>query len=308
MQTNGEPRTAQGFDLRPRRAGEIVDVAFRLTKQTVAKLWPLLLVVLLPYAYLYAVQIASTSWDSTNRYSSQSGTSSGLTFLGSVAIGLVLVLTVPVMYATHMGKEVPTQEMLKQGLRRIPMALVYAVVAFFVFLLLMIPTSFVLGILIFVLAQIGGFAGVVGIVVVGLLAYIGFSVVLLGLMSRLQLGFIAVVLEDIGPFAAVSRGWRLSAGRWLQFGAIHAGVTVLSSIVLGVAFALGGFVKGVIEGTVGVGIVSFVGVLLFLLCWTPMYTALGVSMYVDGRVRTEALDLQQLTNKLSQAPLLMGQS
>jgi membrane-anchored glycerophosphoryl diester phosphodiesterase (GDPDase) len=305
MNTNGRPSNSTRFELRPRRAGELIDVAFRLTKQTIASTWPLLLLVLVPFSFLNAAQTASlSSWNRTQLASAGSG--SGLSFLVSIGIGLILVTTVPGMYATHMGRPISASESVRRGIRRVPVVMIYAVMAFFVYIVLMIPSIIVLGLLAFVVIQIGGVAGTIGIAVMGFVTYAGFFVVLLGLVSRLHLGFVALVLEDIGPFAALSRGWRLSAGRWLQFGAIQAGLLVLSSIVLGAALIVGGYLRRAIEGSIGAGIVSFIGFLLFTLWWTPLYTAVGVSMYVDARVRTEALDLHQLTAKLSSAGTVLA--
>jgi hypothetical protein len=304
MNTNGEPANMAGFELRPRRAGELIDVAFRLTKKTIAAMWPMLLLVFVPFSFLNAAQTASLSSWNRNQIA-KSGSGGGLSFLLSIGVGLILVTTVPGMYATHMGRPISTGDSVRRGIRRVPLVLVYAVVAFFVYIVLMIPTVIVLGLLAFITVQIGGIAGTAGIAVLGIGSYAAFFVVLLGLISRLHLGFVALVLEDIGPFAALGRGWRLSTGRWLQFGAIQAGLFVLSSIVLGAALIVGGYLKRAIEGSIGAGIVAFIGFLLFSLWWTPLYTAVGVSMYVDARVRTEALDLQQLTSKFSNAGSLL---
>jgi hypothetical protein len=258
-----------------------------------------------PFSFLNAAQTASlSSWNRTQI--SNAGSSSGLSLLVSIGIGLILVTTVPGMFATHMGRPISPSESFRRGIRRVPYVLIYAVVAFVVYIVLMIPSIIVLGLLAYVVIQIGGVAGAVGIAVFGFIAYAAFFVVILGLISRLHLGFVALVLEDIGPLSALSRGWRLSAGRWLQFGAIQAGLLILSSIVIGVAVLIGGYMKRTIEGSIGAGIVSFIGFLLFTLWWTPLYTAVGVSMYVDGRVRTEALDLHQLTAKLSKPLSLLA--
>lgn len=306
MITSDTTSTLAGFELRPRRAGELIDVAFRLTKKTIASTWPLLLIVLVPFALHNAAQTANlSSWSRTQIAKSDSG--GGLSLLLSIGIGLILVTTVPGMYAMHMSRPISAGDSFRKGIRRVPLAMVYAIVAFFVYIVLMIPSTIVLGLAVFVVVQIGGVAGIIGIAVFGLVAYAAYFVVLLGLMSRLHLGFVALVLEDIGPIAALSRGWRLSAGRWIQFGAIQAGLLILSSIVFGMAVVIGGFIRRSIEGSVGAGIVSFLGVLLFTLWWTPLYTAVGVSMYVDTRVRTEALDLQQMTAKLSSPLTLLAQ-
>jgi hypothetical protein len=301
--TSGDTIPASGFALRPRRAGELMDVSFRLTKQTIRTMWPLLLAVLVPLSLVSATQLTSIS-DSLgeNDFGTRTNTSNaqtGVSFLFLIGIGVLLLAMVPAMYSIHMGKDMSLGESVRAGLRRAPIAILYAIMAFVAFIVLMIPFFIVVFIAFFVLIKIGSAAGVVGVIIVVVVAYLAMIVALLGIAARFQLGFVALVLEDIGPMEALRRGWRLSAGRWLQLGAIQSAMLVLSYIVILIAVVIATLLKRSVEGKIGVTIVAFLGYLLFTMWWNTMYTALGVSMYVDSRVRTEALDLGQLSSQLS---------
>jgi hypothetical protein len=297
----------QNLELRPRRAGELVDVAFRLTKHTIRTTWPVLLAVIVPSAVLLSLnQNATWNNDDFGRVEASAGSQSGLSLLVLLAFGFVLLATVPGMYGIHSGLPLRPLDSAKRGLRRAPVVVVYAIVTIVLTFLLLIPLLLVFGIVMFIVGTVGNVGGTPVAVAVAVVGWIALLVAWLGLFSRFQLGYIALVLEDIGPFEAITRGWKLSAGRWLQFGAMQGAVFLLTYIVVILVLVLGVYLKRFIEGSVGVVLASFAGYLVSMVWWGPMYTALGVAMYTDSRVRKEALDLNQLSSQLSSAPTFLS--
>lgn len=307
MNIAGQGGSVSGFELRPRRAGELMDVAFRLTKHTIRTMWPVMAAVLVPVSALSALQIASfasSSSDDFSRFESTSNSQSGLSFVATIVVALLLTVLVPAMYSLHMGWPITPGVALRRGLQRTPIAIVYAILTVLAFIALMIPGTIVFGLAIFALIAVARIGGTVGVIVVAVVSYVALFVGILGLVGRFQVGFIALLVEDIGPFGAMKRGFRLTKRRWLQMGALQVLMFILTLIAAAIAGGIGAAISSAVEGDIGTGIVAFAGYLLYLGIWIPMYTALGVAVYVDSRVQVEAIDLGQLSSQLSGPTLL----
>lgn len=122
--------------------------------------------------------------------------------------------------------------------------------------------------------------GAVLLVVPGVLALIGFSVVAP-----------VVGIERLGPIEAMRRSWRLTARRrWPVLGVIamsffvetvvSQGLSLVPSVVAAlIGFDVGWIILGI--GTAAVGLIT-----------TPFVALVAVELYLDLRVRTEALDLE----------------
>lgn len=306
MNIAGQGGIGSGFELRPRRAGELMDVAFRLTRHAIHTMWPVMLAVLVPVSALAAVQIASLQNAASARdFTTSSNGQSGLSLVSTIVVGLLVVTLVPAMYAIHMGAPISSGDALRHGLRRVPIAILYAILSSLALLGLMVPTTIVFVLAFFAIFAVARITGPVGVIVVAAISYLATFIGLLGLTGRFQLGFIALIIEYIGPVEALKRGFSLTKRRWLQYGALQALMLILIVIFGVVAGGVGAAVFSAIEGSIGIGIVAFAGYLLYLGIWFPMYTALGVAMYVDSRVRLEALDIGQLSSQLS-SPTLLG--
>lgn len=127
--------------------------------------------------------------------------------------------------------------------------------------------------------------------------------------TKLYLVPAAIVLERTGPFRAIARSWVLTRGRfWPTFG-----VMILISLIMGVASSivgaplqlLAGFLPAILvpfgEGGdpgAGIGVVLAVGLLsaalqlLVSAISTIVSGTGGALMYIDARMRREALDLR----------------
>ena len=130
--------------------------------------------------------------------------------------------------------------------------------------------------------------------------YLFAVVFMLGIGSRFQVGIVAMVVEMTGATAAMRRGFRLTKTRWMAFGAVQGAMLLVSYLVMFIPTALV-FSRASDAGsrpTYG-AIAAFVASLIFIVWWIPVYTGLGVAMYVDGRVRLEAIDLEHLSDELS---------
>ena len=137
--------------------------------------------------------------------------------------------------------------------------------------------------------------------------------VLAGIVATAYLGCswlvapVIVVVEKMGPIAALGRAWRLSAGsRWRIFG-IQVLLFILNlvlSLLIGGIF--GGFAAaGGQSGTPGTfGATNVIQTLVNLastIIWAPVEWIAFTVLYYDLRVRKEAFDLQLAAEALPQS-------
>jgi hypothetical protein len=290
------------LQLRPRRATELIDVAFQLWRRTFRSLLTVGGIVGVVFAGVSAISTYNSIKSAEfNGYRTSVGTA-----LGPLSVVMMFVYSlalIPVLHNAFVGGDSPVGSSLKRGLRQGPRAVLYTLASIVGFFGLALVGLFVFGLAaaaLTLVAKIGGVVGIVIIVVVGIALYIFALVVLLGIGARFQVGVVALVIEHEGVFDAIRRGFRLTQGRWIAFGGTQAIVLVLSYLVIGIPT---GIAFGVANNTdsrpIYFAIATFFGSLMYIFWWAPMYTGLGVSMYVDGRVRLEAIDLDTLTDKLS---------
>jgi hypothetical protein len=122
------------------------------------------------------------------------------------------------------------------------------------------------------------------------------------LAVRWSLSVAAMMAEDIGPIASMSRSWSLVRGQWWRTFGIILIVLIMRSII-GAAL---GFLFGIIAGVATTGDVQLavvaVGSTLLGAIISPLVTIAIVLLYFDLRVRKEGLDLDQLAQQASPGP------
>jgi hypothetical protein len=147
----------------------------------------------------------------------------------------------------------------------------------------------------FAVRRLGGLLGVG--VLGGLLVALGFLAVIIPgiwLAVAFAVAVPALLLERVGPVAALRRSFRLVRKRWWP----TAGVLVVGYLLIGI---IGALVQGVVmivpsllaDGNTFVGALgSVVGGTLGSALTTPYSAAVVTLVYFDLRVRKEGLDLQ----------------
>ncbi|RNI22159.1 glycerophosphoryl diester phosphodiesterase membrane domain-containing protein [Flexivirga caeni] len=154
-----------------------------------------------------------------------------------------------------------------------------------------IAAGIVVGIVVLLAVAVSSVAAVIAAIVLGLGLFV--AIVWIGL--KVSLAAPAVVLERIGPVAALRRSWSLTNGQWWRI----LGITLLAQLIVYVisqvvstpvaliAVAMSG-TNGLSAGAaVAVQLVSVV-VTAFTTPFTAGVTAL---LYLDQRIRKEALDV-----------------
>jgi membrane-anchored glycerophosphoryl diester phosphodiesterase (GDPDase) len=141
---------------------------------------------------------------------------------------------------------------------------------------------------------------------------LGFILLLGGLVAsiwvaiRVSLATPALVLEDIGVFAALRRSWRLTLGRfWRVLGLLLVANIIVAIVqqVLSTGFQLAGMAIGfglasTMSGSAAEAVMAIssigatiLGVLLSSLVAQPFIAAVTALIYTDARIRSEGFDL-----------------
>jgi len=129
------------------------------------------------------------------------------------------------------------------------------------------------------------------------------ELLLFAFLLRLSLSAQGVVLERIGPFAAIKRSWLLTTGNfWRTFGL--AVLVYLISIVIVLLFFFGFVFIAPLLGGVDPG-VAFSAVFILMavaqVLTTPIWAGAFILLYYDLRIRKEGFDLQMLAQSLGSA-------
>ncbi|MET9777089.1 glycerophosphoryl diester phosphodiesterase membrane domain-containing protein [Streptomyces sp. NPDC006367] len=152
-----------------------------------------------------------------------------------------------------------------------------------------------------VTAAVGGEAGVA----LAALGFLAGGIVAIWLLTRLSLASPALMLEKQGVKKAMSRSTKLVNGSWWRVFGIQLLALVITNVVASIivipftflAAALSGDgVVGFLEGSGDLGwtflLVSGIGSVIASVVTLPITAGVTVLLYIDQRIRREALDLE----------------
>ena len=168
-----------------------------------------------------------------------------------------------------------------------------------------ITVVFAVFVLAIVLAALTGPVALVATIVVGLVAGLGLLVLAAWLGTKLSLVPSIIVLEGVGIGASMRRSWRLTTGYfWRTFGTLLLVGVILymaSQIVVQPVSLIGTILAAIIDPTgtgaaIAITVVTLVVTLVLSLLigaiTAVVQAALVAVIYIDLRMRTEALDLE----------------
>ena len=282
----GDERTGP-LPMHPMTFSDVIDGAFKLYKAN------FLTVILITLAITAPVQIVSAflardalpedgifnvlsdpaAFEATAEAQTDASVSQ---VVGQIIFGIISVLIAPfvagavarVVGASYMGGSITVAEALRATLRRAP-ALLGA----------------------WLLVHLLEFSGLIAI-------GIGVLITLPLFMAMFVAVAPALVVEELGPVAAMRRSWRLMRPRfWAVLGtALVAGFIAytVASIVSALPTSLG-FVVGQDLGWIFVSLGSLIG----LMVSEPIVAIVATLLYFDGRIRHEAFDLEVMARDLS---------
>ena len=240
--------------LKPLGVGDVLDRTFNLYKQrpllfiALSAIWYLLLVIVFVVLAIavFAGAIASFVRESPTDIdpATLAGAISG--FIAFLIVGiLVAILLFSAQSASliragalrYLGKEANVGEAFGSGVRASPRVFLAGVLAF-VLIALFWAAAFIVAALIGAITQSGGLTFVA--------IFLAVCVALVGtfyLTASWLVAPIVIVVEGLGPIAALSRAWGLSSGnRWRIIGiqALLALLNVVLSALISAVFAIGG--------------------------------------------------------------------
>lgn len=106
-----------------------------------------------------------------------------------------------------------------------------------------------------------------------------------------------VVSEDLGPVTSIRRSWRLMRRRFWPV----AGVALLAGLISSIVAQILAIVPATIGyalGGVGGWVLITASTIITMLITQPFVAFVATLQYLDGRIRTEGLDLQIIADRL----------
>ncbi|MCZ9347053.1 glycerophosphoryl diester phosphodiesterase membrane domain-containing protein [Streptomyces sp. TRM76130] len=152
---------------------------------------------------------------------------------------------------------------------------------------------------------VGVTAGGGAAIALGVIGVVAAVVVAGWLMIRFSLASPALMLEKQGIVKAMSRSTKLVQGSWWRIFGIQLLATIIANVVasiivipftfLAAAFS-GDGLSGLVDGSGGLGwtflVISGIGSVIGSMITFPIAAGVTVLLYVDQRIRREALDLE----------------
>ncbi|MBX9398139.1 glycerophosphoryl diester phosphodiesterase membrane domain-containing protein [Streptomyces sp. TRM72054] len=315
-QWGGPPPAAKPgvIPLRPLGVGEILDGAvstmrtywrtvlgIALTVAVVTEIIVILLqgLVLNEQTSAEALEDPSATLGELTRALGDALLSSGVIFLISLigTVAATALLTMVISRAV-LGKPISTREAWRDARPRV--LKLFGLI--FLLLLIALGVAFVGAVPGILVTLAGGGAAGAALTVLGSLCT---GVVALWLMVRFSLASPALMLEKQGIVKAMSRSAKLVRGAWWRVFGIQLLATIIANIVAAIvvipftflAAALSGDgVGGFLDGTGDLGwtflIISGIGAVIGSMITFPITAGVTVLLYIDQRIRREALDLE----------------
>ncbi|UIX33679.1 glycerophosphoryl diester phosphodiesterase membrane domain-containing protein [Streptomyces sp. GQFP] len=299
--------------LRPLGVGEILDGAvstmraywrtvlgISLTVAVVTEIFAILLqgFVLEDSTSSAALNDTSASVDELSRAMGDALLGSGLLFVISM-IGTVIAtaLLTTVTSRAVLGKPVTIGEAWRDARPQVP-----KLFGLIFLLLLIVVAVFAVGIAPGVLVAVAGSEG--GGAALAVLGGLGAGIVTLWLMIRFSLASPALMLEKQSITKSMTRSAKLVSGSWWRVFGIQLLATVIAGVVASIvvlpftfvaAAMTGDGISGFLDGTGGLGwtflVVSGIGSVIGSMITFPITAGVTVLLYIDHRIRREALDL-----------------
>lgn len=293
--------------LRPLAFGEILDAAFTLYRHSFATLFTAALIAAIPLALVSRlIEAASYTAPGTTDPSAVAGVLIAMplsALLWAVMWGALTRLTARLA----LGEEATLRDGFAVSLRLLPKFVVSGFLTF----LLVLAIAFAVMIVAGILAIPVGLAGAAPWAATTYAAVL--ALLVMAVMAAVMASFFAIaaaiVVENLGPWAAIRRSHRLARGaRWRIVGVVLVSSIIVLLPTLGLAFAVGlGTAMWDVQAAATLSpsqviLQQFVTIVATALT-TPFMVGCITLLYFDRRVRTEGYDLELEANALSEHAL-----
>ncbi len=294
--------------LRPMRLGEILDAAFKLFRSTVVQAALLVAITLGAFTVLstLVLPVLPGPFDTEALNGLVIDEAELITRYGIFALVTMLsqLLIYPLVrggvtgiaLAADRGGDSSWQAGLRLGLQLAGrlLGLAFLLLAFGIGALVALGVVVVLPIIAMVGADV-----IVPAVLYGLVAFILVMAASLVATALIRLAVPVVVVEHVGPMAALRRSYALVRPQLLRI----IGIVIVTGLLLGVIGGVLGALSlpfsfiGGRTAQLATGLISTIA----LMVTVPFEANIGLLLYVDARVRLEALDVAVLTAELDSA-------
>lgn len=292
--------------LRPLSFGEILDGAFTLYRRNFVTF---AVTALLPTAAMIIAMLVLGGGYMAAMTSGDPGAMVGAAFGGLLLIVLVAAVAMLVMWGgltheasqSYTGQPTSLGDGLRAGLRSALPLLGAMIVAGIAAVVAVMAVGFVGGILMALLGSMGGAAAALG----AFLMFVLIAAAYLGVIGLLFAVGPAVIVERAGPLEALERSVTLARGALGRvIGLMLVTILITYLPMMAVLAVTGGFAQFANPEAVPSGGQFITQQLLSMgvgILTTPFMVAVIVLLYFDRRVRTEALDVQMMTDSLAVA-------
>lgn len=139
----------------------------------------------------------------------------------------------------------------------------------------------------------------VAAIIIGVVGFLAWVCWLLTCLAKFRCATPALVLEELGPFAALARSWRLTRGHFWRM----LGITLLTALIVGFAAGMLGLPFQILEiirtvafwegqqiAMLSLGLI-FLGTVIAAALTAPFDSSVAVLQYLDLRIRREGYDV-----------------
>jgi hypothetical protein len=264
--------------LRPLGVGETLDAAIKLYRRNATTLWTIVALVVIPLqifdVIVRRVSLPSDVFLSNGTLYSFSGQSTGSVIVVLLASFLVAVATYiatggvfEALISSYLGRPATWRSSLSHAGTRAG-SLIWLAILSVVFVMI----------------------GFILIILPGIWLLVAISVAVPALM-----------FEGVGGFAAMKRSMELVDGRWwATFGRLLAAYVLLFAVLFGITALISAIASGITlhNVTLYVALGGLANVIAYILV-TPFVSAVLTVVYIDLRVRKEALDLELVAEQFT---------
>jgi hypothetical protein len=298
-------------ELRVRRGSELFDAAIKAWTGNLRTLIPFAAAIMLPFQLISAymlIAVKPSFLDTINEWSAdlqaQQSTTATPTLewpkftnaqIGALVTSGVLSVVAGVVLSAALtsvigrivlGEPIDTKAAIKTAFRNVPKLIATSLLVF-----LTLAAIMAIAVIPAAITGEGAF----------FILLLPLSFVLIWLAVKFILAGQAVILEGMGPIAAMRRSFGLTKGRWWPV----VGLLIASGIMVGIAQGLLGTIFNSILKNLGGNNATFefiwsaISGTISAAIFSPLSSAIAVFLYFDLRVRKEGFDLQRLSAEFS---------
>ncbi len=273
------------FEIRPRRATELVDASFQLLRRFYPQLVAVSAIAMAP-SVLARIALRQQLTDPT-AMAAHPLTAGGMVLLSSLCIVLADAVLIVAVSDGYLDGDVQLPRALAQGWSRAGSMLAAVFLRYLMIFGVVVVLAIVTAVLI---PKSKANVAAIGVLLLSLPFILWFTIYV---ALRTFAVANAVLLERVGPLAALSRSWELSKGSAAHVFFSLGLAWTLYIIILMVVGAVGAV-------TIGPAVTQIISSVLIIPIY-PLLAVVSTLLYYDLRIRKEGFDLEVMSRELGTA-------